>query len=193
MIRPMATVKYSFLSLLTLFSLSSLSALASQTYQPYQTLNPYGTSQQSLEKSILTVPAGECIPASTNAEINTHFLILGQSVSLLLAQDYYYNNKLVAPVGSSINGTVIQVKNKKTDKEPSVQLKFTNIISPYGPVIPISAQVKTHDETGIIKTDSKIEAITSNKDGDIVIPANSNLTLELMQPITINTANEHRY
>ena len=173
---------------------SVVPTLASQTYQPYQTLNPYGASRESLEHVVLTIPAGESIPAATNLETNTHFLIPGQGVSFMLAQDYYYNNKLVAPVGSSINGTVIQVKRiSATEKEPMVQFKFTNIISPYGQIIPISAMVKTKDKTGIIKANSEIEAVTINKDGDIVIPANSSITLELAQPVTINTSNEYRY
>ena len=112
MIKPIETIKYCVLSLIAFLGLSGLGAYASQTYQPYQTLNPYGKSQQTLEHVVLTVPAGTTVPARTSTELNTHFLITGQGVSFMLAQDYYYNNKLVAPVGSSINGTVLQVKRE---------------------------------------------------------------------------------
>ena len=98
-----------------------MSGLAKPQFQPYQTLNPYSNNPQTLEQVVLTIPAGTTIPATTNNEINTHFLIVGQGIHFMLAQDYYYGNKLVAPIGSTINGTVIQVKNAAKNANKDVK------------------------------------------------------------------------
>lgn len=219
----------------------SLPAMSYQQYQPYQTVNPYG-NQQTLQGSGFMVPVGSEIPAVTTGELNTQNMLLGQTVSLMLGQDYYYNNKLVAPAGSVVNGTVIQLrKGSYAGRNALLQIKFTSIVSPYGQMIPISGQIKTTDGTGILKgctvrdtavdyaKDAAVGAAAGavgglvmsavsggsigkgaalgtaigggagvaksafDKGGDIVIPANSSVAIQLDQPMTINAASAYRY
>ncbi len=230
------------LAVVILMASLSTPVLAYQQYQPYQTVNPYGNQQPTLQGSVFMVPAGAEIPALTTSEISTKNMILGQAVSLTLGQDYYYNNKLVAPAGSVVNGTVILLKKGSfAGRNGQLQIKFTSIVSPYGQMIPISGQIKTTDGTGILKggtamdttidyaKDTAIGAAAGavgglvmsavsggsigrgaalgtaigggagvaksvfDKGGDVVIPANSNVAIQLDQPMTINSASAYRY
>jgi len=230
--------------LISALILASLAApvFAYQQNQPYQTVvNPYG-NQPVLQGAVFMVPAGSEIPAVTTGELNTQNMLLGQAVSLMLGQDYYYNNHLVAPAGSVVNGTVIQLKKASfAGRNGQLQIKFTSIVSPYGQMIPISGQIKTTDGTGILKggtakdttidyaKDTAIGAAsgaigglvmsaisggsigkgtaigtaiggglgvaksTVDKGGDVVIPANTNVAIQLDQPMTINAASSYRY
>ena len=65
---------------------------------------------QPLQGKVVMVPAGTAIPATATMELSSENLSLGQGVCIALSNNFYYNNTLVAPLGSSVNGTVIQVK-----------------------------------------------------------------------------------
>ena len=89
------------------------------------------------------VPAGSEFPAVTISEISSKTMLLGQAVSLTLGQDYYYDGKLVAPAGSMVNGTVVQLKKASfAGRNGQLQIKFTSIVSPFGQMIPSSGQIK---------------------------------------------------
>lgn len=125
-------------------------AFAAQQGMPYQT-NPYG-GQPTLQGSVFMVPAGSSIPALTTCEINTQSMILGQAVSVSLGQDYYYGNKMVAPAGSTVNGTIVQLKKGSfAGRNGLLQIRFTSIVTPYGQMIPISGLIKTTDGTGVLR------------------------------------------
>ncbi len=222
--------------------LSATTAIANNQYQLYQTVNPYGNSTPTLKGSVFMVPAGTSIPAVTTTEISSQNMILGQAVSLTLGQDYYYNNKLVAPVGSVLNGTVIQVKKGSfAGRNGLLQIKFTSLVSPYGQLIPISGQIKTTDGTGILKGGTALDTTKDyakdvavgaaggavsglvisavsggglgkgtalgtaiggglglgksiiDKGGDVVIPVNTTVEVQLEQPMTINDTSSYRY
>ena len=97
------------------------------------------------------VPAGACIPSVTTSEISSATLSLGQSISVALGSDYYYNGQMVAPAGSQVNGNVIMVrKGGHAGKNGQLQVRFTSILTPYGQNIPISGKIKTEDGKGIL-------------------------------------------
>ena len=108
-----------------------------------------------LQGKVIYVPSGTIFPATATMELSSESLELGQSVCIALSQDFYYNNTLIAPIGSSVNGTVIQVKKAlQQGVNGSLQVKFTNIITPYGQMIPLSGKIQTDDGSGIIKGES---------------------------------------
>lgn len=85
-------------------------------------------------------------------------LTLGQNVTLALGSDFYYNGNLVAPAGSSVTGTVLEVsKAKHGSMNGKLLLRFTQIVTPYGIQIPISAVVKTTDNTGVLVGGTKLD------------------------------------
>jgi hypothetical protein len=132
--------------------------------QPQYQSNYYPESVQSqgaaqtLKGRVVTVPAGVQISAVTSMPISSEYLTMGQSVSLTLGSDFYYNSTLIAPAGSNVLGTVTQVtKAKHGSMNGSLRLRFTEVTTPYGTRIPISAIIKTEDGTGLLKGGTKTD------------------------------------
>ena len=58
---------------------------------------------------------------------------------------------MVAPAGSTLQGNVtLAKKGNHAGINGQLQVRFTQIVTPYGNVIPISAMIKTTDGTGIL-------------------------------------------
>lgn len=128
-------------------------AASSYVMQPMQY-----SSSQPLQGNVVMVPAGTSIPAMLTTPISSASSTVGQNVSLALNSDFYYNNKLIAPVGSSIIGTVIEVsKAKHGSMNGKLCVRFTQILTPYGTQIPISAVIKTDDNTGVLIGGTKMD------------------------------------
>lgn len=134
--------------------LSSNLALAASNYTSSPYVPNYAGNQyvQPLQGNVVMIPAGSDIAAVTTCELNSATLILGQSVSVTLPQDYFYNNTLVASAGSVVNGNVIMVKKASFGtRNGQLQIRFTNLMTPQGQVIPISGMIATADGTGVLK------------------------------------------
>lgn len=109
------------------------------------------TTVQPLQGKVVMVPSGTSIPAMTTIQLSSSQLSLGQGVSFSIPQNFYYNNTLIAPSGSTVNGTVIQVKKAgRAGINGQLMLKFTNILTPFGQMIPISGKIQTEDGTGLL-------------------------------------------
>lgn len=121
----------------------------------------YTQQFQPLQGKVIYVPSGTTFPATATMELSSESLNLGQSVCIALSKNFYYNNTLVAPIGSSVNGTVIQVKKAgRAGINGQLMVKFTNIVTPYGQMIPISGKIQTDDGTGLIKGGTKMDSAT---------------------------------
>ena len=121
------------------------------------------TNQQfaPLQGKVVMVPAGTAIPVTVTNELSSETLTLGQSVCIAMSNNFYYNNTLIAPIGSSVNGTVIQVKKAgRAGVNGQLMIKFTNIVTPYGQMIPISGKIQTDDGSGLIKGGTKMDSAT---------------------------------
>ena len=119
------------------------------TEVPYS--NAAGSSSQPLQGYVVSVPAGVNISATTTYPITSETVSLGEAVSVVLTNDFTYNGLTIAPAGSTVTGNVTYVrKGGRTGKNGQLQLRFTQINTPYGNVIPISAMVKTDDGSGIL-------------------------------------------
>lgn len=125
-----------------------------QNYYPTQTLS----GNQTLKGSVVTVPAGQNVPVVVTTPISSANMTIGQSVTVALGSDFYYNGNLIAPAGSSVTGTAIEVsKAKHGSMNGKLLLRFTQITTPYGLQIPISAVVKTNDNTGVLIGGTKLD------------------------------------
>ena len=138
-----------------------------QYQQPYQ--NNYSSGQeqnyvpaqnknQTLKGRIVTVPAGIGMNTVVTTPISSEFLTMGQTVGVTLGSDFYYNGTLIAPAGSNVLGSVTQVtKAKHGSMNGSLRLRFTEITTPYGSRIPISACIKTEDGSGLLVGGTKAD------------------------------------
>lgn len=126
------------------------------SYYPSNNQNP--GQGQTLKGRVVTVPAGLQFPAIVSTPISSEFLTIGQPVTVTLGSDFYYNSTLIAPAGSSVCGNVTQVtKAKHGSMNGSLRLRFTEITTPYGSRIPISATIKTDDGTGLLVGGTKAD------------------------------------
>ena len=128
-------------------------------YQPNNyTQNNYNFNNQTLKGSVVTVPAGQQFKTVVTTPLNSKNLTLGQNVTLALGSDFYYGNNLIAPAGSSVTGTVLEVsKAKRGSINGKLLVRFTQITTPYGIQIPISAVIKTDDNTGVLLGGTKLD------------------------------------
>lgn len=133
---------------------------AQPTYnsQYYQQPMQYSYNNQPLQGNVVMVPAGSTMPVMLTSTLSSANVKAGQSVSMLLNSDFYYNNKLIAPAGSSVYGTVIEAsKAKRGSMNGKLCVRFTQICTPYGTQIPISAVIKTDDSSGVLVGGTKLD------------------------------------
>ena len=160
------TKNLSLLMLISIVGANATLAAGNYNYKPaqsqYQGNYPvnnqsYGQGQ-TLKGRVVTVPAGITMPAVVSTPISSEYLTMGQTVGVTLGSDFYYNSTLIAPAGSSVLGTVTQVtKAKHGSINGSLRLRFTEITTPYGTRIPISAMIRTEDGTGLLKGGTKAD------------------------------------
>lgn len=122
------------------------------SYQPqgynYNNYNNYN----NLQGNVVMVPVNTSFAATAMTPLSSETSKAGDSVMFYLGSDFYYGNHLIASAGSTLNGTVIKAKKGGFGgKNGQLQVKFTNIVTPMGQMIPISASIQTDDGTGILK------------------------------------------
>ncbi|MGN1125267.1 MAG: hypothetical protein ACI4SM_03675 [Candidatus Gastranaerophilaceae bacterium] len=111
-----------------------------------------------LRGSVVSVPAGVSLPAITTMEISSESLVQGQMIQMSLGSGFYYNNKLIAPAGSILTGTVTELRSAKHGSmNGRIKITFTQITTPQGIQIPISGVIKTSDGTGILVGGTKMD------------------------------------
>ena len=152
----------SSLMLVSLLSLNSAFAGTNFTYQQPQYQQPVYNQQQTyqpmtysanqpLRGSVITVPAGSTFHSTLTSELSSGTAFEGQTINMVLGNDFYYDNKLIAPAGSTVVGSVIQVSRAKHGSmNGKICVRFTQINPPTGSQIPISAVIKTDDNTGVL-------------------------------------------
>ncbi len=128
----------------------------------YYNNNAQYPQNNTLKGRVVTVPAGQIIPAVTTVPISSANAYQGQVVSIALGQDFYYNGALIAPAGSSIVGNVIEVTHAKHGTlNGKLAIRFNQIVTPHGFQIPISAIIKTDDHTGVLVGGTKKDVAKS--------------------------------
>ena len=128
----------------------SSAAFANDNFDPNQQ-GAYSLDAKTLKNSIVTVPAGLTFRGVFLNPVSSETAVPGQEVNLALSNDFYYKEKKVAPAGSTVTGSVIEVSRAKHGSiNGKLVLRFTHIITPSGLDIPVSAVVRTPDKTGVI-------------------------------------------
>ena len=122
-----------------------------QGYQSNNLQNYYNTAQ-NLQGNVVMVPASTVFNACLMSPLSSQYSKVGDNISMYLNNDFYYGNTLIAGAGSRLNGTVVKArKGGFAGKNGNLELRFSNIITPTGQVIPLSARVQTDDETGVLR------------------------------------------
>lgn len=121
-----------------------------QSYYPAP-LNQSYNGNSTLRGRVVTVPSGQTLMATTTAPISSAYSTPGQSVSVALGSDFTYNGNMIAPAGSTVVGTVIEAKKANHGStNGKLCIRFNQIITPYGLQVPISAIIRTNDNSGVL-------------------------------------------
>ena len=111
-----------------------------------------------LQGRVVMVPAGATVNAMLTAPLSSAYTAVGQTVSMALNSDFYYDGNLIAPAGSTVYGTVIESsKAKRGSINGKLCVRFSQIYTPYGTQIPISAVIKTDDSSGVLVGGTKMD------------------------------------
>ena len=112
----------------------------------------------TLQGNVTMVPAGTTVNARLIAPLSSAYATTGETVTMSLNEDFYHGNCLVAQAGSTISGTVIEAsKAKRGSINGKLCVRFTQIYTPYGTQIPISAVIKTNDNSGVLIGGTKMD------------------------------------
>lgn len=155
-------MRINILAVIICLNLLSISVIAAPNYSyehtQVQPVYNSGYVQQPLSGSVIMAPAGVCINARLSGPLSSTFSSIGQAVSLILNEDFYYNGKLIAPEGSSICGTIIESSPaKRGGINGRLAVRFNRIYTPYGAQIPINAVIKTDDSSGVLVGGTKMD------------------------------------
>jgi hypothetical protein len=122
-----------------------------------------------LHGNVVMVPAGTTMKANITTPLSSEYLTTGQSVTLSLNNDFYYDGKLIAPAGSTVTGTVIEAsKAKHGSMNGKLNIRFNLVTTPYGTQVPISAVIKTEDSSGVLIGGTKMD-VTKEYAKDLAI------------------------
>lgn len=125
----------------------------------------------TLKGSVVTVPAGQDFRAMVTTPLSSATMFRGQEVAIALSTDFYYNGQLIAPAGSTISGMVLDAtKAKHGSVNGRLSIRFNNIITPTGMQIPISAIIRTNDNSGVLMGGTAMD-VTKDYAKDITVGA----------------------
>ena len=126
-------------------------------------------NNKPLQGYVVVVPAGTDISATLMTPLSSETASIGQVVSMVLGSDFKHNGKLIAPQGSTVTGSVIEVsKAKHGSMNGKLCVRFNQIVTPYGTQIPISAVIKTEDGTGDLVGGTKMD-VTKDYAKDLAV------------------------
>ena len=127
-------------------------------YSANQYQQPLNYNNTPLRGSVVTVPAGSTFTATLTSALSSENATAGQPVSMIIGKDFYYGDKLIAPAGSTVSGSVIEASAAKHgSRNGKLMVRFTQLTTPYGSQIPISAVIKTDDNTGLLVGGTKAD------------------------------------
>ena len=122
-------------------------------------------------KKVIVIGKGHVINAKFFKPLILSEVSRADDVDAVLTGDFVYKGVIIAPEGSLIKGKI--TKKTKVDDKILCIIRFTNILTPSGKNIPISAIVNTNDKSGVL----------FSNDNDVPVPL-ENIEIVNMQAIT---------
>ena len=67
----------------------------------------YGYENSNLQGHAVYVPAGITCKGLLSQDLSSQSAVVGQEVNVILNEDFIYNGSVIAPVGSTVNGSIV--------------------------------------------------------------------------------------
>lgn len=116
-----------------------------QQQQQYQ-------SPSTLQGYVATAPVGTVMSAMLASPISSQFVHPGDHFTATLGSDMAAGGGVILPAGTQLDGQVASVqKAGMTGKNGSLDVRFVGATLPNGQHVPLSARIKTDDNSGVIK------------------------------------------
>ncbi len=85
------------------------------------------------DDSAVDIPKGEAFSAILQTTIDSDKISRNESISAVIQEDWYYNNILVAPRGSILNGKIVKFRRSGDYlRNGNFSLQFYEIVTPQG-------------------------------------------------------------
>lgn len=123
-----------------------------------------------LKGQISTVPAGTVFEVITNSTLGTSTSQVGDIFTATITKPVMAGGGVIIPEGSEAIGQVTYLESAgRAGKNGSMEIRFTNIKTPYGNKIPISGRIITTDKSGVLRGGSiKKQIVTSVATGTVI-------------------------
>lgn len=134
-----------------------------QSYNNYNNYNNYNANNYNvnndrLQGNVVMVPAKTTFNAVLLTPLSSETAKAGDNIAMFLGSDFYYGQHLIAASGSRVNGVVLKSKRGGLgNRNGQIQIKLTNIVTPSGQLIPITASIVTNDNSGILKAGTTLD------------------------------------
>jgi len=141
--------------------LSKQQTQTTNTYKNQNYQNPY--SMPKIQGSVTYIPVGAVIggAAPTNT-ISSQYTTVGDTVTFVLNQPYYFNGIQVLPAGTAINGNVvIAQKAGMGGSYGKLKVMFNSATLPNGQRLPLSGKIATNDGTGLLVSGTSMDRAAS--------------------------------
>ncbi len=123
--------------------------------QNYNTLPP-------LQGHVATAPVGTAMTVRLPNSISSEYATVGQRINTTLSSDLSIGGNVILPMGSVIEGQVVDVKKAgRFNKNGVINIRFTSAIAPNGQRLSLSAKIATEDGTGLIKGGTTTNAVVT--------------------------------
>lgn len=137
---------------------STSPAKADQNFS-YQVTQVQQSTNTPLHGSVIYTPAGLTTKAVLSQPLSSETTYQGATVTATLPDALIYQGEVIAPAGSTIYGTAIDVRKAGRAKHNGeIYVRFNYITTPQGYRVPISAIIKTTDNTGRLMGGTKKDA-----------------------------------
>ncbi len=109
----------------------------------------------------VTVPSGQAFKTVLATTLHSETSQKGQSVNSVLSEDFVWQDRVIAPAGSTVAGTVADVSPAKMGRvNGTVLVRFNMITTGDGTQIPISAVIKSGNGQGVLSGGTTAKAET---------------------------------
>ncbi len=137
----------------------SINPVEAKENYSYQVVQPQQNNNIPLQGSVIYTPAGLTTKAVLSQSLSSETTYQGASISASLHETLMYQGEVIAPAGSIISGTVLDVRKAGRAKHNGeIYARFNCITTPQGYRVPVSAIIKTSDNTGRLKGGTKKDA-----------------------------------